>query len=96
MRVREGIRASILESASEVRDMAVWITRVTLEANAFKGLDGACLRDSQADMALRRKLLPRKRPRAQEPQPQESPTERLLKAPRLAVHDLNDLNDLNE
>ena len=84
-RVTEGIRASILESASEVRDMAVWIARVTLEANAFKGPDGACLRDSQADRALRRKRLPRKRPRVQEPQPEVSLTERLLKVPRLAA-----------
>ena len=65
--------------------MAVWIARVTIEANAFKGLDGACLRDSQADRALRRKRLPRKRPRVQEPQPEVSLTERLLKVPRLAA-----------
>ena len=85
MRVREWIRASILESASEVRDMAVWIARVTLEANAFKGPDGACLRDSQADRALRRNRISRKRPRALEPQPEVSLTERLMKAPRLAA-----------
>ena len=85
-RVAEAVRASLLEEASEVADMARWIARVTVQANHFDVGDGSFVRDSQADCVRGRQASKRGRKRKAELVAAEgSMTERLLKAPRLVA-----------
>ncbi len=84
-RVKQAVRASILESVADVTDMAMWIARITLLANRYKLPDGTILRDSLALSALSRRRLGIKRKRND---PSEKPLDmqqRLAKCPRIAA-----------
>ncbi len=84
-RVRQAVRATILESVADVTDMAMWIARITLLANRYKLPDGTILRDSLALSALSRRRLGIKRKRND---PSEKPLDmqqRLAKCPRIAA-----------
>ena len=84
-RVREATRSAILESASDVMDMAKCIAAVTVRANHYQLADGAHIRDSQADNAAKSKRRGLKRHRRDCGDVGVPVTERLLKLPRLAA-----------
>ena len=51
-RRREALTALIMKEACEVQTMAIWLARVTVQANSFRLEDGTAIRDSQADSAF--------------------------------------------
>jgi hypothetical protein len=84
-RVAGPIREAILLRHSEVSDMAVWIARVTVEANHFK-LDGlSVVRDSLAVGARGRRGVKRKRAVVEAGVAPLAAAERLFQHPRLAA-----------
>ena len=65
--------------------MAVWIARVTVEANHFRLEDGTVVRDSQASPVQQGKQRGRKRPAMEVTAVSVPAAERLMKHPRLAA-----------
>ena len=85
-RVRQAVRATILEAVADTTDMAIWIAKVTTLANHFRCLDGTILRDSQASSAVQRRRNGMKRKDCDTEMP-EMPCiqQRLAKCPRYAA-----------
>eukprot|EP00973_Karenia_brevis_P020169 2767197-Karenia_brevis.AAC.1 len=79
-RVRQAIRATILEAVADTTDMAIWIAKVTTLANHYKCPDGTILRDSQA---VPRRRVGKKRKECDTVMP--SIHQRLAKNPRIAA-----------
>ena len=84
-RVAGPIREAIHQRHSEVTDMAVWIVRVTVEANRFRLEGGSVVRDSLAVGARGRRGVKRKRAVVEAGVAPLAAAERLFQHPRLAA-----------
>ena len=84
-RVAGPIREAIHQRHSEVTDMAVWIARVTVEANHFKLGGGSVVRDSLAVGARGRRGVKRRRAAEEAGDAPLTAAERLFQHPRLAA-----------